>query len=255
MPPTYTHEGAAPPSHLRRRAAGPGHPAALAGDRDPLRGALSSSMRERFGYLLKDRVIDVSILIHALNTIAAGGTVSTPRSRAPDDAPTRPHPSGTAAAERERAVLGRWRGRSNAAIADRLSRRSRPWRATSRTSSAARPAPEPDDHRLVRPRPPPSAWTDLRVRRDRRDEGPRGQQQARTRATRYASHSRLFRRASRIRRTSAGVPKAARHIRKTLPRWPPVMGAARRNRHSTDRQRQNPLHRSALRRRRSRASH
>ena len=92
---------------------------------------------ERFGYLLKDRVIDVTTLIDALHTIAGGGTVLDPeivRHLMRRDSAADPLAALT---ERERDVLALMaEGRSNTAIADRLVvSRSRPSRATSPTSS------------------------------------------------------------------------------------------------------------------------
>jgi len=75
---------------------------------------------ERFGYLLKDRVIDVATLTAALRTIAAGGTVLDPEivrhlmRRTPAD-------PMSALTDRERHVLALMaEGRSNSAIADQL---------------------------------------------------------------------------------------------------------------------------------------
>jgi DNA-binding NarL/FixJ family response regulator len=78
MPPTFTHEGAKAALELRHRY--------------PRLGILllSQSLESRyvtdlarthprgFGYLLKDRVTDVKVLLDALVTIAAGGTVLDP---------------------------------------------------------------------------------------------------------------------------------------------------------------------------------
>jgi len=78
MPPTYTHEGARAAVELR--------------DRHPDLGILllSQSLEsryvvdlvrdhpERFGYLLKDRVVDVDVLVDAMRSIMAGGTVLDP---------------------------------------------------------------------------------------------------------------------------------------------------------------------------------
>jgi len=78
MPPTYTHEGAK--AALALRQAHPGLGILL----------LSQSLESRyvtdlarqhargFGYLLKDRVTDVTVLLDALASIAAGGTVLDP---------------------------------------------------------------------------------------------------------------------------------------------------------------------------------
>ena len=78
MPPTFTHEGARAALALREQ-----HP-----DLGIL--LLSQSLESRFvtdlarahargfGYLLKDRVTDVHVLLDALATVAAGGTVLDP---------------------------------------------------------------------------------------------------------------------------------------------------------------------------------
>jgi DNA-binding NarL/FixJ family response regulator len=78
MPPTYTHEGAKAALTLR--------------EEHPTLGILllSQSLESRyvtdlarthargFGYLLKDRVTDVRVLLDALTSVAAGGTVLDP---------------------------------------------------------------------------------------------------------------------------------------------------------------------------------
>lgn len=78
MPPTFTYEGARAAAELRAQ--------------HPLLGILllSQSLEsryvtdmvrnqpERFGYLLKDRVVDVDVLLEALETITTGGTVLDP---------------------------------------------------------------------------------------------------------------------------------------------------------------------------------
>jgi DNA-binding NarL/FixJ family response regulator len=121
MPPTFTHEGAATAVELR--------------EADPRLGVLLLSQAvethfaaqlldrhaEGFGYLLKDRVIDVPTLLQALETIAAGGTVLDPQiMRSLVRAHSRRNPL-RALSDREREVLGVMaEGRSNAAIAERL---------------------------------------------------------------------------------------------------------------------------------------
>jgi DNA-binding NarL/FixJ family response regulator len=76
---------------------------------------------EGFGYLLKDRVIDVPTLMQALHTIASGGTVLDPEiARSLVRAQSRKNPV-LALSDREREVLALMaEGRSNAAIAARL---------------------------------------------------------------------------------------------------------------------------------------
>ncbi len=121
MPPTYTHEGAAAAMKLK--------------DARPELGVLllsqaiethyASQLLERhtegFGYLLKDRVIDVGTLLSALHTIADGGTVLDPhvvRHLVRSHSQRNPVLSLT---ERERDVLALMaEGRSNTAIAERL---------------------------------------------------------------------------------------------------------------------------------------
>lgn len=121
MPPTFEHEGAQVAVELRSRY--------------PMLGILllSQSIERRYvadlvrdhpdrlGYLLKDRVVDVSVLLGALETVAAGGTVLDPEvvcsllgGRAVADRLAR-------LSRREREVLDLIaQGLSNAAIAERL---------------------------------------------------------------------------------------------------------------------------------------
>ena len=121
MPPTYTHEGAQAAIRLR--------------EKDPAIGLLllSQSLESRyaaelarlhpegFGYLLKDRVVDVSLLVDAVNRVASGQTILDPdvisfllgrRTRRDQVADL---------SDREREVLALVaQGRSNAAIAREL---------------------------------------------------------------------------------------------------------------------------------------
>jgi DNA-binding NarL/FixJ family response regulator len=78
MPPTYTHEGARAAAQLRAR------------HRTLAILLLSQSLESRYvadlarespqhlGYLLKDTVVDAGVLVNALRTIVAGGTVLDP---------------------------------------------------------------------------------------------------------------------------------------------------------------------------------
>jgi DNA-binding NarL/FixJ family response regulator len=121
MPPSYTHEGARAAGRLR--------------ERDPDIGLLllSQSLESRyaaelaqrhprgFGYLLKDRVVDVAVLVDAVERVAAGQTVLDP------DVVgfllgRRAHADRLAVlTEREREVLALMaQGRSNAAIGRQL---------------------------------------------------------------------------------------------------------------------------------------
>jgi DNA-binding NarL/FixJ family response regulator len=121
MPPSYTHEGAVAVVELRER----GHRLGVLLLSQAVETHFAAQLLERhsesFGYLLKDRVIDVATLMNALRTIVDGGTVLDPeivshlmaRSAAVDPL--------AALTDRERGVLALMaEGRSNMAIADRL---------------------------------------------------------------------------------------------------------------------------------------
>jgi DNA-binding NarL/FixJ family response regulator len=121
MPPTFTHEGAAAAVELREADPGLGVLLLSQAVETHFAAQLLDRHAERFGYLLKDRVIDVPTLLQALRTIAAGGTVLDPQiTRSLVRAHSRQNPL-RALSDREREVLGVMaEGRSNAAIADRL---------------------------------------------------------------------------------------------------------------------------------------
>jgi DNA-binding NarL/FixJ family response regulator len=121
MPPTYTHEGAKAALELRTR-----HPSL---------GILllSQSLESRYvtdlartqahglGYLLKDRVTDVRVLLDALATVARGGTVLDPEVVGHLLGRNELAEQLGRLSEREREVLSLMaQGLSNRAIADRL---------------------------------------------------------------------------------------------------------------------------------------
>ncbi len=120
MPPTFTHEGAVAAIQLRQELPDLGILLLSQAVETHFAAQLLEHHAERFGYLLKDRVIDVVTLTDALRTIAAGGTVLDPetvrhlmRRGAADPV--------AALTDREREVLALMaEGRSNSAIADRL---------------------------------------------------------------------------------------------------------------------------------------
>ena len=120
MPPTFTHEGAVAAIQLRQELPDLGILLLSQAVETHFAAQLLEHHAERFGYLLKDRVIDVMTLTDALRTIAAGGTVLDPE--------TVRHLMRRGAADpvagltdREREVLALMaEGRSNSAIADRL---------------------------------------------------------------------------------------------------------------------------------------
>jgi DNA-binding NarL/FixJ family response regulator len=78
MPPTFTHEGAE--AAVRLRTEWPGLGIVLLSQTVEVRNAaaLARAHPRGFGYLLKDRVIDVATLVDALQSVVAGGTVLDP---------------------------------------------------------------------------------------------------------------------------------------------------------------------------------
>lgn len=78
MPPTYTHEGAAAAIELRKERPELGILLLSQAVETHYAAQLLEEHAEHFGYLLKDRVLDVQTLTDALRTIAAGGTVLDP---------------------------------------------------------------------------------------------------------------------------------------------------------------------------------
>ena len=121
MPPTYTHEGARAAGRIRE---GDGQIGLL---------LLSQSLESRyaaelarehpngFGYLLKDRVVDVSVLVDAVQRVAGGQTVLDPDVVAFLLGRGTRRDQLALVSEREREVLGLIaQGRSNAAIAREL---------------------------------------------------------------------------------------------------------------------------------------
>jgi DNA-binding NarL/FixJ family response regulator len=151
MPPTFTHEGAQ--AAIRVREACPGIGILLLSQSVESRFALELARTHpsSFGYLLKDRVLDVETLIDAVQRVAGGGTVLDPdivghflnRQGARDRL--------ASLTERERDVLALMaEGRSNRAIARHLVLTEKTVE-THIASIFSRLGlfPEPDDHRRV----------------------------------------------------------------------------------------------------------
>jgi DNA-binding NarL/FixJ family response regulator len=151
MPPTFTHEGAEAATRLR--AAWPDLGILLLSQSLESRFAaqLARESPARFGYLLKDRVLDVATLVDAVERVAKGGTVL--------DADVVSHLLGrreardrlAALSDRERDVLGLMaQGRSNQAIATQLHINDKTVEShISAIFTKLTLLPEPDDHRRV----------------------------------------------------------------------------------------------------------
>lgn len=78
MPPTYTHEGAKAAVELRARHEDLGILLLSQSLESRYVADLARAHPHRFGYMLKDRVVDVDVLVQALHTIDSGGTVLDP---------------------------------------------------------------------------------------------------------------------------------------------------------------------------------
>ncbi len=151
MPPSFTDEGAEAATRLR--AAWPSMGLVLLSQTLEVRraSALARSAPRGFGYLLKDRVLDVSTLVDALSSVVAGGTVLDP------DVVTallgRRHAQDRLAvlSGREREVLALVaQGRSNGAIARQLVLTDKTIEShIASILSKLQLMPEPDDHRRV----------------------------------------------------------------------------------------------------------
>ncbi|GAB2620617.1 DNA-binding response regulator [Paractinoplanes abujensis] len=118
LPPTFTDEGLQAAIAVRREV--PGLPILVLSQHvEPLYAReLLSDRRGGVGYLLKDRVSDVTQFVDAVRQVAGGGTVMDPEVVARLLDRSRPLDVLTA---REREVLGEMAsGRSNAAIAAKL---------------------------------------------------------------------------------------------------------------------------------------
>jgi DNA-binding NarL/FixJ family response regulator len=78
MPPTFTHEGARAAVELRERYPELGILLLSQSLESRYVVDLARAHPQRFGYLLKDRVVDVEVLVQAMHTIVGGGTVLDP---------------------------------------------------------------------------------------------------------------------------------------------------------------------------------
>ena len=121
MPPTYTHEGARAAVQLRERHPELGILLLSQSLESRYVVDLVRAHPERFGYLLKDRVVDVDVLLQAMRTIMDGGTVLDPSVVSHLMGNTGLADQVDRLSSRERDVLELMaQGRSNAAIAAEL---------------------------------------------------------------------------------------------------------------------------------------
>ena len=151
MPPTQTDEGARAARTIRERhpdvgvlmlsaVVEPTHALALFGERP-----------EGFGYLLKDRVLEIDDFVDAVRRVARGGTAMDPEVVAQLVGRTRTDGPLEQLTPRERDVLALMaEGRSNAAIADKLTLSERTIEThVNGIFVKLGLAPAPDDHRRV----------------------------------------------------------------------------------------------------------
>ena len=121
MPPTFTDEGLR--AAIQARVERPGFPVLVLSQyvEQLYARELLSSGDGGVGYLLKDRVADVSSFVEAVRAVAGGGTVLDPEVVSTLIARAQPDSPISKLTEREREVLGLMaEGRSNAAIASQL---------------------------------------------------------------------------------------------------------------------------------------
>jgi DNA-binding NarL/FixJ family response regulator len=119
LPPTFTDEGLQ--AAIAARAAVPGLPILVLSQHvEPLYAReLLTDSAGGVGYLLKDRVANVTQFVDAVHRVAGGGTVMDPE--VVSQLLARREPPLAVLTPREREVLGQMaEGRSNAAIAGRL---------------------------------------------------------------------------------------------------------------------------------------
>ena len=150
MPPTFTHEGAQTAVRLRERHPDLGILLLSQSLESRYAAQLSREHPARFGFLLKDRVLDVATLIDAVTRIVQGGTVLDP-DVVGHLLGRRDHTQLSGLTAREREVLALMaEGRSNQAIAGRLHVNERTIDShVSAIFTKLGLLPQADDHRRV----------------------------------------------------------------------------------------------------------
>ena len=122
MPPTHTDEGLVAAGRIRQEHPGTGVLVLSQYIEPSYALRLLAEHPEKVGYLLKERVFDVAVLVDALRRIADGETVIDPTIVSRLLGRQRRHDPLSALTDREREVLGLLaEGLSNRAIATRLS--------------------------------------------------------------------------------------------------------------------------------------
>jgi DNA-binding NarL/FixJ family response regulator len=151
MPPTHTDEGIAAAHELRRRHPSLGVLVLSQYLESDYAMRLITEAPEHIGYLLKDRVSDVAVLVDALQRVIDGDCVVDPTIVSTLMRQRREPGPLAALTSREKEVLGLMaEGRSNAAIAGRLSLSTKTLEAHVGQILAKLDLPEsPDDHRRV----------------------------------------------------------------------------------------------------------
>ena len=118
MPPTMTDDGARAARELREKR--PGLPVVLLSQHVETTQSTELVATGAFGYLLKDRILDLEDFLDALRRVAGGGSALDPEVVASLLAPRR-EPAFAQLTDREREVLALVaEGLSNAAVARRL---------------------------------------------------------------------------------------------------------------------------------------
>ena len=151
MPPTFTHEGAQAAVEIRRRWPDVGILLLSQSIENTFALELARSNPTGFGYLLKDRVLEVATLTDAIDRVANGGTVLDPAIVASFFGRQSSRSRLAALSPRERDVLALMaEGRSNSAVARELVVNDK----TVESHIAAiftklGLSPEPEDHRRV----------------------------------------------------------------------------------------------------------
>jgi len=119
MPPTMTDDGVRAARELRMLR--PGLPVLLLSQHVETTESTALVATGAFGYLLKDRVLDLDDFLDAVRRVGAGGSALDPEVVAALVAAAKPEPGYAELTEREREVLAMVaEGRSNAAVAGLL---------------------------------------------------------------------------------------------------------------------------------------